>query len=322
MSALLQVRNLVKRFESGGGWLGGRKQIVRAVNDVSFDVAPGQSLGLVGESGCGKSTVARLLLRLIEPDEGSIRFDGQDLHAAGAAQMRTLRQRMQIVFQDPYASLNPRRTVRQTLAEPLRVHGLGDAARIDAKVAGTLQEVGLPLSALDRYPHEFSGGQRQRIGIARALVLDPELIVADEPVSALDVSVQAQILQLLDRLKRERGLSFVFVSHDLGVVRHFCDTVCVMYLGRIIERGPTRQVLDAPRHPYSRVLRDSSPVPDPRARIALARITGEIPSPTSLPAGCTFHPRCTSAQADCSARIPPLEAGRDGVRSVACFHPY
>ncbi|ARP82008.1 peptide ABC transporter ATP-binding protein [Bordetella genomosp. 8] len=319
---LLRVRGLVKHFHSGGGLLGGRKQTVHAVNGVSFDVGRGQSLGLVGESGCGKSTVARLLLRLIERDSGEVHFDGQDVGAAGAARMRALRQRMQIVFQDPYASLNPRRTVRQALSEPLHVHGMGDAARIEAKISQTIQEVGLPLSALDRYPHEFSGGQRQRIGIARALVLDPQLIVADEPVSALDVSVQAQILQLLERLKRERGLSFVFVSHDLGVVRHFCDTVCVMYLGRIIEQGPTRQVLDAPRHPYSRVLRDSSPVPDPRARIALAKITGEIPAPTRLPSGCTFHPRCGRARPDCATRIPELAghaAGDD--RRVACFYP-
>jgi peptide/nickel transport system ATP-binding protein len=319
---LLQVRGLVKHFPSGGGWLGARKQIVHAVNGVSFDVARGQSLGLVGESGCGKSTVARTLLRLIEPDAGSIHFDGQDLAAANAAQLRALRRRMQIIFQDPYASLNPRLTVRQTLSEPLRVHGLGDAAKIDAKVSRTIREVGLPLSALDRYPHEFSGGQRQRIGIARALVLDPQLIVADEPVSALDVSVQAQILQLLERLKQERGLSFVFVSHDLGVVRHFCDTVCVMYLGRIIEQGPTRQVLDAPQHPYSRVLRDSSPVPDPRARITLAKITGEIPAPTHLPPGCTFHPRCAYARPDCSTRIPELEHRVGGAdRAAACFYP-
>ncbi|MNK27752.1 Oligopeptide transport ATP-binding protein OppF [compost metagenome] len=320
MSDLLQVRNLVKRFESGGGWLGGEKQIVRAVNDVSFSVARGQSLGLVGESGCGKSTVARTLLRLIEPDEGSILFDGQDLRRAGAGALRALRRRIQIVFQDPYASLNPRRTVRQALAEPLFVHKQGDARQIAAKVEQAITEVGLPLSALDRYPHEFSGGQRQRIGIARALVLDPELIVADEPVSALDVSVQAQILQLMDRLKRDRGLSFVFVSHDLGVVRHFCDTVCVMYLGRIIERGPTARVLDQPLHPYSRVLRDSSPVPDPQARIRLSKIEGEIPAPTHLPPGCTFHPRCARAQADCRASVPPL-ADRDGGRSAACFHP-
>jgi peptide/nickel transport system ATP-binding protein len=319
---LLEVRNLVKRFHSGGGWLGAGRQIVRAVNDVSFQVGRGQSLGLVGESGCGKSTVARMLLRLIEPDEGGIRFDGHDMRAAGAAELRALRRRIQIVFQDPYASLNPRLTVQQTLSEPLRVHRMGDAATIDAKVARTIQEVGLPQSALDRYPHEFSGGQRQRIGIARALVLDPQLIVADEPVSALDVSVQAQILQLLEGLKRERGLSFVFVSHDLGVVRHFCDTVCVMYLGRIIEQGPTRQVLDAPLHPYSRVLRDSSPVPDPRSRIVLAKISGEIPSPTNLPSGCTFHPRCWHARADCQERAPALQQhGGDAARAVACFYP-
>lgn len=320
MSDILQVKNLVKRFESGGGFLGGKKTIVRAVNDVSFSVARGQSVGLVGESGCGKSTVARTLLRLVEPDEGSIIFDGVDLRKASTSQMRLLRQRIQIVFQDPYASLNPRRTVRQSLAEPLYVHRLGSASQIEAKIQSTIQEVGLPVSALDRYPHEFSGGQRQRIGIARALVLDPELIIADEPVSALDVSVQAQILQLLDRLKRERGLSFVFVSHDLGVIRHFCDTVCVMYLGRIIEQGPTQQVLDAPMHPYSRVLRDSSPVPDPKARIRLSKISGEIPSPTNLPSGCTFHPRCARAKPNCSVKLPPLETKRSG-RAVACFYP-
>lgn len=320
MSALLEVRNLVKRFESGGGFLGGRKQVVRAVNDVSFDVVRGQSLGLVGESGCGKSTVARTLLRLIEPEEGSILFDGIALQQASAAQMRKLRQRVQIIFQDPFASLNPRLTVRQTLSEPLRVHKLGTASEIDARIRRTLDEVGLPQTALDRYPHEFSGGQRQRVGIARALVLDPELIVADEPVSALDVSVQAQILQLMERLKRERRLSFVFVSHDLGVVRHFCDEVCVMYLGRIVERGKTAQVLDAPLHPYTRVLRDCSPVPDPAARIVLNRISGEIPAPTNLPTGCAYHPRCVKAQADCKVRVPMLTQIETG-RTAACFHP-
>ena len=320
MSTLLEVKNLVKRFESGGGMLGGPKQIVRAVNDVSFTVERGQSLGLVGESGCGKSTVARTLLRLVEPDEGSIVFDGTELRNASSAQLRALRKRIQIVFQDPFASLNPRLTVRQTLSEPLRVHKLGSAEQIHATITRTLDEVGLPQTALDRYPFEFSGGQRQRIGIARALVLNPELIVADEPVSALDVSVQAQILQLLERLKAERKLSFVFVSHDLGVVRHFCDEVCVMYLGRIVERGKTGEVLDAPQHPYSRVLRDSSPVPDPAARIRLAKITGEIPAPTDLPTGCTYHPRCAHAQAHCSAQVPELRQTSAG-RKVGCFYP-
>src|SRR6185437_1963390 len=212
--------------------------------DVSFSVMRGQSLGLVGESGCGKSTVARALLRLVEPDAGTIRFDGTDLRAADAAQLRALRRRIQMVFQDPYASLNPRRTVRQTLAEPLRVHKLGDQTWIRAKVESTIEEVGLPMSALDRYPHEFSGGQRQRIGIARALVLDPELIIADEPVSALDVSVQAQILRLLEGLRERRGLSFLFVSHDLGVGRHCCERLCAASLGRDVADGVTAEVLD------------------------------------------------------------------------------
>ena len=320
MSELLRVENLVKHFASGGGRFGAPHQVVRAVNEVSFTVERGCSMGLVGESGCGKSTVARTLLRLIEPDSGSIVFDGIDLRRAGAAQMRTLRQRIQIVFQDPYASLNPRRTVRQTLEEPLRVHGQGDALAIASKVTETLLDVGLPVDVLDRYPHEFSGGQRQRIGIARALVLDPELIIADEPVSALDVSVQAQILHLLARLRRERGLSFVFVSHDLGVVRQFCDTVSVMYLGRIVESGPTRPLLDAPAHPYSRVLRDSSPVPDPGARIRLSKIEGEIPSPTRLPSGCAFHPRCPRAAGPCMTEVPKLRELPSG-RRVACYFP-
>ncbi|MDE2289663.1 MAG: ATP-binding cassette domain-containing protein [Burkholderiales bacterium] len=320
MSELLQVRNLAKHFASGGGLFGAPRQIVRAVNDVSFDVARGQALGIVGESGCGKSTVARTLLRLIEPDGGSIVFNGMDLRGARPAQLRTLRQRIQIVFQDPYASLNPRRTVRQTLEEPLRVHRCGTAREIAEKVAATITEVGLPLEALERYPHEFSGGQRQRIGIARALVLDPELIVADEPVSALDVSVQAQILNLLERLRAQRGISFVFVSHDLGVVRQFCDVTCVMYLGRIVESGPTRPLLDAPLHPYSRILRDSSPVPDPQARIHLTKIEGEMPSPTRLPTGCAFHPRCPHAGEPCMTQIPALRE-LDAGRCVACHFP-
>lgn len=320
MSDLLKVEHLVKHYARGAGWGRGTAQVVRAVDDVSFCVARGSALGLVGESGCGKSTLSRALLRLIEPDAGALHFDGIDLRALGASQLRALRPRMQIVFQDPYASLNPRRTVRQALEEPLRVHRRGSAREIAEKVAATLAEVGLPPSALDAYPHAFSGGQRQRIGIARALVLDPDLIIADEPVSALDVSVQAQILQLLERLRAQRGLSFVFVSHDLGVIRHFCDSVCVMYLGRIVEQGPTRQVLDAPAHPYTALLRLTSPVPDPRVRAAAVQVRGEMPSPLRPPPGCAYHPRCERAGEPCRVTPPELEPVNAG-QAAACYFP-
>jgi oligopeptide/dipeptide ABC transporter ATP-binding protein len=316
----LEVRNLTKTFAIGGGMFGPRAEIVRAVNDVSFTIPKGMALGLVGESGCGKSTVARAVLRLVEPDSGSVIFDGTDIRAARGAAMRRLRQRMQIVFQDPYSSLNPRRTIRQAIEEPLHVHFRFSRRDIVEKAELAVAEVGLPRDAMDRYPHEFSGGQRQRIGIARALVLDPELIVADEPVSALDVSVQAQILRLLEGLRERRGLSFLFVSHDLGVVRHFCDRVCVMYLGRIVEEGATAEVLDRPLHPYSKLLRDSSPVPDPRARLTLTKILGEVPSPTNPPPGCTFHPRCPRAESLCSIELPQLEATYAG-RLCACHFP-
>jgi oligopeptide/dipeptide ABC transporter, ATP-binding protein, C-terminal domain len=315
----LEVRNLTKHFTIGGGLFGPERKIVRAVNDVSFTIPKGTSLGLVGESGCGKSTVARSLLRLIEPDAGSVIFDGTDVRAAKGKALRQLRRRMQIVFQDPYSSLNPRRTIRQALEEPLRVHGLGSGKEISEKAEAAIAEVGLSKEVIDRYPHEFSGGQRQRIGIARALVLDPELIVADEPVSALDVSVQAQILRLLENLRERRGLSFLFVSHDLGVVRHFCDRVCVMYLGRIVEQGVTAEVLDRPLHPYTKLLRDSSPVPDPTARLTLTKILGEVPSPADPPPGCTFHPRCPRAAGRCMTAIPALEHGPG--RKAACYYP-
>jgi peptide/nickel transport system ATP-binding protein len=311
------VSNLSKNFVRHGG-SGGK--VVRAVDDVSFRIPKGSSLGLVGESGCGKSTVARAILRLIEPDSGSVVFDGIDVRAAKGAALRALRRRMQIVFQDPYSSLNPRRTIRQTLEEPLRVHLRSSAKAIREKAEAAMVEVGLPREAMERYPHEFSGGQRQRIGIARALVLDPELVVADEAVSALDVSVQAQILRLLEGLRERRGLSFLFVSHDLGVVRHFCDRVCVMYLGRIVEEGPTVDVLDRPLHPYTRLLRDSYPVPDPRARRPLIQIVGEVPSATDPPPGCGFHPRCARAEIRCCAEKPQL-ATLGGGRSTACYFP-
>ena len=315
----LHVRGLHKTFSISPRSRGG-STILRAVDDVSFHIPKGMSLGLVGESGCGKSTAARCVLRLLEPTEGEIVFDGTDIRALSGQRLRAMRRRLQIVFQDPYASLNPRRTIRQTLEEPLHVHGGMSRKEIVDKAAATLDEVGLPQAALDRYPHEFSGGQRQRVGIARALVLDPDLIVADEPVSALDVSVQAQVLRLLNGLREKRGLSFLFVSHDLGVIRHFCDRTAVMYLGRVVEEGPTRQVLDNPAHHYTRLLMASSPVPDPRTRLTLPKVTGEVPSPANPPSGCVFHPRCPHADEACISNRPALE-GWEGARSFACFHP-
>ncbi len=313
---ILAVAGLGKHFAVGGG-LFRRAARVHAVVDASFTVGRQESLGLVGESGCGKSTLARCLLRLTEPDEGSILFEGEEVRTLGRAALRQVRQRMQMVFQDPYASLNPRRTVMQTLAEPLRVHGLARGREVDERVGAALAEVGLPADSARRFPHEFSGGQRQRIGIARALVLAPRFIVADEPVSALDVSVQAQVLMLLEGLRERHGLSLLFVSHDLGVVRHVCDRVAVMYLGRVVEEAPVPAIFDRPLHPYTQMLRAASPVPDPKARFALPRVIGEIPSPMDPPRGCAFHPRCPNAVARCGEERPALvevEAGR----RVAC----
>jgi peptide/nickel transport system ATP-binding protein len=314
---ILQVERLNKHFVLGSG-LWHRARTLQAVSDASFDVDPGASLGLVGESGCGKSTLARCVLRLIEPDSGRVRFDGEDLLSLRGPALQRARRGLQIVFQDPYASLNPRRTIGQTLAEPLQVHGLGDAAQVSERVAAALAEVGLPEDAAVRYPHEFSGGQRQRVGIARALILQPKFIVADEPVSALDVSVQAQVLKLLERLRESRGLSLLLVSHDLGVVRHVCDRIAVMYLGRIVEEGPVPALLDEPLHPYTRILRAASPVPDPTARFSLPRVQGEIPSAIDLPSGCAFHTRCPDAMPRCSIERPALAAAGSG-RRVACF---
>ena len=314
--SILTVDGLVKHFTVTKGFPRPVTTIVRAVDGVSFSVGEGEAFGIVGESGCGKSTVARAFLRLVEPDEGAITYRGQDVRAARGTALTALRRRMQIVFQDPYSSLNPRRTVGQAIIEPMRVHGLATGRTARDKAAALMEEVGLPAAALDRYPHEFSGGQRQRIGIARALAVEPELIVADEPVSALDVSVQAQVLLLLKNLQKRRNLAFVFVSHDLGVVRWFCDRVAVMYLGRIVEEGPVAPVLADPLHPYARVLRDASPVPDPSLRGALPRIAGEIPSAANPPSGCHFHPRCPVARPECSVSYP---AWRDrGARGAAC----
>ena len=317
---LLEVVGLRKYFTTRKGFPRPRTITVHAVEDLSFNIAPGEAFGLVGESGCGKSTAARALLRLIEPDAGSIRFRGADVRAARGPALKALRRRMQIVFQDPYSSLNPRQTIGSALMEPLRVHGIATGAAAQARAAALLDEVGLPANAVGRYPHEFSGGQRQRIGIARALTLEPELIVADEPVSALDVSVQAQVLLLLRELRARRGLAFLFVSHDLSVVRWFCDRVAVMYLGRIVEEGPVADVLRAPLHPYARMLREATPEPDPTRRGTLPRITGEIPSAANPPAGCPFHPRCPDAMPVCTHTLPPL---RDlGARRAVACHLY
>jgi peptide/nickel transport system ATP-binding protein len=316
---ILEVERLTKHFSQTKGFPRPVTTTVRAVDGVSFSVGAGEAFGLVGESGCGKSTAARALLRLIEPDSGAIRFAGADVRAAGGRALIALRRRMQIVFQDPYSSLNPARTIGQTLAEPLRVHGIarGEAAR--AAAGSLLEEVGLPGAFASRYPHEFSGGQRQRIGIARALALRPELIVADEPVSALDASVQAQVLILLKELQRARGLAFVFVSHDLAVVRWFCARVAVMYLGRIVEQGEVAEVFTRPRHPYTLTLRDASPIPDPARRSALPRVVGEIPSAANPPAGCHFHPRCPRALERCAVEYPPWTGS--ATEGFACHNP-
>ncbi len=268
-------------------------------------------------SGCGKSTSARAILRLLEPDAGKIMFDGTDIMALTGEDLRRMRRRLQIVFQDPYASLNPRRRIGETLAEPMRVHGLATGRDLGPRVASLLAEVGLPSEAAQKYPHEFSGGQRQRIGIARALSVEPEFLFLDEPVSALDVSVQAQVLVLLNELRRRRNLSFVFISHDLGVVRYFCQRIAVMYLGRIVEEGPADQVLDAPLHPYTQALRAATPIPDPASKVTMARVEGDPASPLNPPSGCHFHPRCPIATERCRAERPLLRDIAPG-RRAAC----
>ena len=319
MTPLLQLDGLTKHFTAGRGFPRAVAAAVRAVDGVTLAIQAGEAFGLVGESGCGKSTLARLALRLVQPTAGSVRFAGEDVLAARGAQLLRLRQRMQIVFQDPFSSLSPRRTIGQTLVEPLAVHGVATGAAAQARAAALLEEVGLDRSVLHRYPHAFSGGQRQRIGIARALVLEPEFLVADEPVSALDVSVQAQILTLLKALQARRGLGFLFVSHDLAVVRWFCVRVAVMYLGRIVEQGTVAEVFERPRHHYTRMLCDASPIPDPTRRGTLPRVMGEIPSASAPPSGCHFHPRCPAATDICRRDYPSWED--TGGHGFACHHP-
>jgi oligopeptide transport system ATP-binding protein len=316
---LLSVRDLTKHFPIAGGSLGVRTAgQVRAVDGISFDVASGETLALVGESGCGKSTTGRMLLRLTEPTSGQIAFDGVNLLDLGRAGMRRLRREIQIVFQDPYASLSPRLRVEDIVAEPLDVHGLcaNQAAR-RARVVELLRLVGLDEVHLRRYPFEFSGGQRQRIAIARALAPNPRLIVADEPVSALDVSIQAQVVNLMQDLQERLGLSYVFISHDLAVVRHIAHRVAVMYLGRLVEVADTEALFSAPHHPYTQALLSAAPVPDPERRRARIVLKGDVPSPANVPGGCHFHPRCPIAQAICRETVPVL---RDVVPNADSGH--
>jgi oligopeptide transport system ATP-binding protein len=317
---LLEVRGLEKRFAVGGTWLRGRRRVIRAVDGVSFAIERGEVLGLVGESGCGKSTTGRLILRLIEPSAGSIRFEGDDLLALSRSRLWAARQRMQIVFQDPYASLNPRMRVGRIIAEPLAIYGRADAAGRRRQVAELLEVVGLEPAFAERYPHELSGGQRQRIGIAAALALRPSLIVADEPVSALDVSVQAQVLNLLMELRRRFGLTYLFISHDLHVVLHMSDRVAVMYLGEIVEIGPRDALHREPRHPYTQALLSAVPVADPTLRRGRIVPKGEVASPLAVPAGCRFHPRCPFVFDRCRVERPVLRKIGSGHEAACHLH--
>jgi oligopeptide/dipeptide ABC transporter ATP-binding protein len=303
---LLEVRDLVKHYPIRRGFFGRETGQVRAVDGVSFDVHPGEVLGLVGESGCGKTTTGRCILRLIEPTSGTVRFDGQDITRLSRRDLRPLRRQMQVIFQDPYSSLNPRLTVGSMLGEALAIHGLARGAKARTRVAELLELVGLSPDHAGRYPPEFSGGQRQRHGVARALAVEPRLIVADEPVSALDVSIQAQIVNLLQELQHKMGLTYLFVAHDLSVIEHISDRVAVMYLGRIVELAGAEALYRVPRHPYTRSLLSAIPVADPEHRRSRIVLKGDVPSPASPPVGCAFHPRCPIARERCSREEPAL----------------
>ncbi len=321
---LLSVRNLVKRFPVKGGILGREVASVKAVQDISFDIRRGETLGLVGESGCGKSTLGRCILRLIEPTSGQVIFKGQDITRLDSSEMRKLRRNMQIVFQDPYASLNPRMTIEEILGEPLIIHGLAETKEDRRKqIYELLDLVGLRRESISRYPHEFSGGQRQRICIARALSVKPEFLVCDEPVSALDVSIQAQIVNLMQDLQKELKLTYLFIAHDLKVVEHISNRVAVMYLGKIAEIADSEQLYSNPRHPYTQALLSAIPIPDPTHKNERIILQGDVPSPLNPPEGCFFHPRCPSVQDRCRSERPVLSVTdpRDPLHQAACHFP-
>ncbi|BBK37553.1 peptide ABC transporter ATP-binding protein [Allostella sp. ATCC 35155] len=314
---LLEVRDLVKHFPIRKSLFGKARARVHAVDGISLDIAPGETLGLVGESGCGKSTAGKVILRLIEPTSGSIRLEGRDITALGAGDMLAVRRQMQVVFQDPYSSLNPRMPAGEIVGEPFINYGIGGASERRDRVAALFRKVGLRPEQMARYPHEFSGGQRQRLGIARALALGPKLIIGDEPVSALDVSVQAQVVNLLMDLQAELGLSYLFIAHDLAVVEHISHRVAVMYLGKIVEIAPRRSLFGQPQHPYTEALLESVPATRPGLRRERKTLTGDVPSPIAPPSGCRFHTRCPYAIPRCSQEEPLLHAVGEG-HQVAC----
>ena len=314
---MLEVRNLKKYFPVRRGVLSRVVSHVKAVDDVSFTIDKGETFGLVGESGCGKTTTGRAVLRLIEPDSGEVKFEGADMLKLGASALRGLRRDMQIIFQDPYASLNPRMTIRTIIGEPFAIHRIASGSDRDDRVAALLKTVGLEPSVMNRYPHEFSGGQRQRVGIARALALHPKLIVADEPVSALDVSIQSQIINLLADLQSQLGLTYLFISHAIPVIEHISTRIGVMYVGKLVEVGTSRQICTNPRHPYTQALLSAVPIPDPAAKKQRIVLKVDVPTAIHPPSGCRFHPRCPIAVERCKIEEPPLRPLDDG-RQAAC----
>lgn len=317
---MIKIENLKKSFPIRGGVLGKKIGEVKAVDDVSFSIQKGETLGLVGESGCGKSTTGRMILRLLEPTSGKISFEGKDITNLSNTELRTIRSQMQMIFQDPFASLNPRHTVEKILEEPLIVHDVKDKKERKRKVKELLEIVGLNESHLKRYPHQFSGGQRQRIGIARALILNPKLIIADEPVSALDVSIQAQVLNLLKDLQKNFDLTFLFIAHDLGVVRHISDRVGVMYLGRIVELADSEDVYTNPKHPYTQALLSAVPIPDVDYQKERIILQGDVPSPANPPNGCAFHTRCPYAMDRCKSEKPVFKEVENGHFTACHLH--